>query len=246
MTHRDYCGKHRAIAHTIVIADTAMKNAPISIYLVEDHPLVRQGVLRILEREKDFEICGEADNANVAIVQIAQREPDIVILDITLEGEANGIDLIKSIRARGLKTLPIVLSMHAEALFIERALRAGARAYINKKELGEAVVVAIREVLKGELYLSASASSRIINRFLSSGESHIARDEVHSMGDLTDRELQVFELIGQGMKTGDIARTLNISTNTIEAHRRNIKHKLGLSSGSELARNATQWVIQNR
>ena len=215
-----------------------MADKNIKIMIVDDHPLVRQGMKKVIEREQDLTVISEAGSAEEAIRNISHEEPDLAIVDISLESEASGIDLIKALRDRYGRIKTLVLSMHDENVYAERALRAGARGYVAKKEAPGVIIEAIRVVLNGELYLSSRISMKIIDRLFQGREGGgESMTEV-----LSDRELEIFRMIGTGMSTGDIAKKLNISVNTIESHRKKIKDKLGIQKGSELVKAAVQWV----
>jgi DNA-binding NarL/FixJ family response regulator len=219
----------------------AKKNETIQVMIIDDHPVVRMGMKKIIEMEKDMRVCGEAADANKAINLIVKmkKKPDIVIVDISLEGEISGIDLIKAIKSRYSNIKTIVLSMYDETMYAERAIRAGARGYVPKKEASATIVNALRTIMKGEIYLSDSISRTIIGKLLH-GSSDVIGTSVDA---LTNREIQVFELIGNGYGTSEIAKKLNLSINTIESHKRNIKEKLGLRNGAELTKTAIQWVL---
>jgi DNA-binding NarL/FixJ family response regulator len=209
------------------------------IIIVDDHPLVRQGMKKVIEKEQGLSVISEAGSAEEAIRCISQEEPDLAIVDISLESEASGIDLIKAMKERYGKVRVLVLSMHDENIYAERALRAGARGYVAKKEAPAVIIQAIRTVMNGELYLSGRISMKIIDRLFQGRESGTGSlPEI-----LSDRELEIFRMIGGGMSTGDIAKKLNISVNTIESHRKKIKDKLGLQKGPELVKAAVQWVV---
>jgi DNA-binding NarL/FixJ family response regulator len=216
------------------------ENAPRKnrILVVDDHPLFRHGIADLINAEPDLEVCSEADNAPAALEAIRSRAPDLVTIDISLRG-TNGIELLKSIKAEHPKLPLLVLSMHDESLYALRALRAGARGYIMKQEALDRVMSAIRQVLSGELYVSPSMSGRMIEEFVqgSSGGSSIADK-------LTDRELEILQLIGQGHGVQQIAHELNLSAKTVETHRAHIKEKLNFQTARELARFAVQWVDQ--
>ena len=216
------------------------ENAPRKnrILVVDDHPLFRHGIADLINAEPDLEVCAEADNAPAALEAIRNRAPDLVTIDISLRG-ANGIELLKSIKAEHPKLPLLVLSMHDESLYALRALRAGARGYIMKQEALDRVMSAIRQVLRGELYVSPSMSGRMIEEFVqgNSGGSSIADK-------LTDRELEILQLIGQGHGVQQIAHELNLSAKTVETHRAHIKEKLNFQTARELARFAVQWVDQ--
>jgi DNA-binding NarL/FixJ family response regulator len=208
------------------------------ILVVDDHPLFRHGIADLINAEPDLEVCGEAESAPAALEVLRTRVPDLVTIDISLRG-ANGIELLKSIKAEHAKLPVLVLSMHDESLYALRALRAGARGYIMKQEALDRVMSAIRQVLQGELYVSPSMSGRMIEEFVqgSSGGSSVADK-------LTDRELEVLQLIGHGHGVQQIALELNLSAKTVETHRAHIKEKLNFQTARELARFAVQWVDQ--
>lgn len=211
----------------------------IRVMIIDDHPLVRQGIAKVLEKEPDMEVVAESGNANEAINLIARNEPAFIIADISLEGEVNGIDLVKAVRERFPSIKVLVLSMFDEAIYAERAIRAGARGYMTKKEAPTNVAGAIRAIMKGELYLTGGISGRIIDKLLhSSGDSTQTPVDI-----LTDREFEIFQLLGNGFGTGEIARRLNLSVNTVESHRKKIKDKLGIKKGPELVKSAVQWVL---
>jgi len=210
------------------------------ILIVDDHPLFRHGIGDLINAEPDLEVCGEADNAPSALEGIRHLGPDLVTIDISLRG-ANGIELLKSIKAEHPKLPLLVLSMHDESLYALRALRAGARGYIMKQEALDRVMSAIHQVLRGELYVSPSMSGRMIEEFVQGGSGNGGS----SIADkLTDRELEILQLIGQGHGVQQIARELNLSAKTVETHRAHIKEKLNFQTARELARFAVQWVDQ--
>ncbi len=212
---------------------------PVKIILIDDHPIVRQGLKQIIEIEKDFIVCGEAGNANDAIKLAGELLPDLMVVDISLDGDINGIELVKALKDRFPKIHTLVLSMHNEALYAERAIRAGARGYIIKKEATKNIVDILRKIMNGEIFLSESVSGKIIGKLL-----HGSSDTVgSSIGSLTDREFEVFQLIGNGFTTREISEKLNLSINTVESHKRNIKEKLQLKSSTELVKHAVQWTL---
>ena len=209
------------------------------ILIVDDHPIVRRGLRELVADETDLEICGEAEDVTQALQQIDATRPDVVIVDLTLKS-GHGLELIQEIKARDGQIKMLVSSMHDESLFAERALRAGAAGYINKQESPEKIIDAMRCVLRDEIYLSSRMSNRLLHR-ISAGELL----EKTPFESLSDRELEVFEMIGRGMTTKQIARQLDISHKTVETYRENIKSKLNLKNSSELSRHATQWVLEN-
>lgn len=211
------------------------------IVIVDDHPLFRKGLEQLINSSADgFAICGEAGDAAEGIAKIRQLKPDLAIVDLSLPG-ANGIELIKNIRAEFQKLPVLILSMHDESLYALRALRAGAQGYVMKQEALENVIGAIREVLAGRPYLSTQMSSKLITNFASgtSGPSN-------PTDTLSDRELEILELIGKGRDVHEIAKALHISRKTVETHRAHIKEKLNLRNAREVSRFATQWVEGQR
>lgn len=219
------------------------KRKQIRIMIVDDHPLLRRGLKMILEAEEGFKICAEASNANDAIRIMADAKPDIVIIDISLEGNVNGIELVKAVKDRYPNTITIMLSMYDESLYAERAIRAGASGYVMKKEADMNIITAIKTVMEGELYLSDNISKSIIHKLL-----HGASDKnTEPENVLTDRELEIFMMIGSGLSTKEIASRLNLSLNTIETHRRHIREKMQFKDLNELVKYAVQWVYsQNK
>jgi DNA-binding NarL/FixJ family response regulator len=206
------------------------------IFIVDDHPVFREGLLGLVKREPSLSICGEADNAPEALDAIKRLTPELVLADISLPGKS-GLELIKDILAVCPDTAVLVISMHDETLYAERVLRAGGRGYIMKQEGPERILQAIRHVLDGQLYLSGKMSIRILDAFSgrrAKTSSPIAR--------LTDRELEIVQLIGVGKDSHTIARQLHLSVKTVDAHRGHIKEKLNLSSGTELICYAARWV----
>src|SRR6201996_4465612 len=210
----------------------------LTIAIVDDHPLVREGLAARISAQPDMEVCGEADDIESAMELIVTKRPALVIVDIALR-DGHGIDLIKRIVAAGVDTRMLVVSAYDEAFFAERALRAGALGYINKQELQGQVVEAMRTVLRGERYLSATMAQRLIAQAIGSKISQGGTDL------LTDRELQIFQLIGRGKSTREIAQELNVSVHTIDSHREHIRAKLDLRTGTELIQRAVQWHIEN-
>lgn len=207
------------------------------IFLVDDHPIVRQGLAELIEQEPDLSVCGEAESAPEALEAIATVKPDIAIVDISLP-DASGLELIKEIKAGYADVLVLVLSMHDETLYAERVLRAGAKGYIMKEEATETVMLAIRKVLNGHIYLSERMAGRLLSRFADG----TPETDGAPINRLSDRELEVFELIGRGLSTRRIAEKLHLSIKTIESHREHIKEKLKLGSSRELMRYAMQWL----
>jgi DNA-binding NarL/FixJ family response regulator len=211
--------------------------APAKVFIVDDHPIVRRGIAQLLSDESDLVVCGEADSAEKALEGIALTNPDLAIVDLTLAG-AVGLSLIKELRERRPPVASLVLSMHDESLYAERALRAGASGYIMKQEATDHIVEAVRQVLRGEIYLSEKMAARMLHRL--AGEEGGMRPA--SIESLSDRELEVFHLVGAGLATREVAEKLYLSVKTIETHLEHIKTKLGLANGRELVRYAVKWA----
>lgn len=206
------------------------------ILIVDDHPLVRTGFAQLIGDCPDLEVCGEAGDMAEAMQQIEEVQPDLAIIDLSLAG-GSGLDLIERIKARHKNVLMLVASMHDETLYAERVLTAGARGYINKQEAQDRIIQAIRTVLGGKVYLSRAMTERLLSGMVD------ADADKRDIDNLSNRELQVFELIGQGVPAGQIAKQLNLSVKTIETHQAHIKKKLGLSSAHELTQRAIRWVM---
>ena len=213
-------------------------NAKTRILIVDDHPMMRQGLAQLVNNEPDLAVCCEVENAHQALAAIDKDPPDLVLADITLP-DKSGIELIKDIQAINPGLAVLVISMHDESLYAERVLRAGGRGYIMKHEGGKKLMEAIRQVLSGQIYVSEKMSARILESF--SGRRSPGADK-SPVENLTDREFEVFQLIGQGKGTRQIAEKLHLSVKTVEVHRVNIKTKLKLQSATELIRFAVRWV----
>jgi DNA-binding NarL/FixJ family response regulator len=217
------------------------QNQKKRIMVVDDHPIVRQGLALLIDREPDLVVCGEAEEAMGALHVLASAHPDVLIVDISLNGP-DGLDLLKSIRSTH-PTLPVlILSMHDESVYAERALRAGANGYIMKQEATEKVLVAVRRILSGEIYVS----DRIANKMLKHYITGVGTLRSSSIADLSDRELEVFRLIGEGHGTRQIAAELHISVKTVESYQAHIKEKLALRSARELVQHAIQWNMNEK
>jgi len=207
------------------------------LLIVDDHPLFRKGLEELIHSDAAFAVCGEADNAAAAMEVIRKLHPDMAIVDLSLPG-ANGIELIKNIRAE-FPSLPVlVLSMHDESLYALRALRAGADGYVMKHEAMANVIQAIREVFNGRPYLSPAMAAQVITKFA----HRQAEGETDAVERLSDRELEILELIGKGNEVRQIAKLLHLSPKTVETHRAHIKDKLDLKNAREVARVALQWL----
>ena len=206
------------------------------VVLVDDHPIMRHGLAQLIRMESGLDVCGEAGSAREGLEVIAKLKPDLAVIDLTLP-DKNGLELVKDIRAMHPATQCLVLSMHDEALYGERSLRAGARGYVMKEEAADHLIHAIQKVLSGSLYISETLNARMLEQVTGS-----ARNRTNGMDSLTDRELEILALIGKGVATKNIAIQLSISPRTVEAHRAHIKEKLGITDGSALVRYAVQWV----
>ena len=211
----------------------------MKILIVDDHPLVREGMAMHISAERDLEVCGEATTEDEALALVGETNPDLVIVDISLKS-GHGIELIKRIKSRYLRSKMLVVSGFQESLYAERAMRAGAMGYLNKQESNEKLLEAIRAVLDGGRYTSPAMTRRLAAQAL--GSRGATEDPI---AQVTDRELEIFRMIGQGLTTGAIASQLHLSTHTIDTHRENIKRKLGAKTGGELSRQAVQWVLEN-
>ena len=207
----------------------------IRILLVDDHPMVRERLAEVIEAEDDLRICGEAEDRKDALQLIEATRPDLAIIDLTLKN-SHGLELIKDLTVMHPHVKTLVVSLHDENLYAERVVRAGARGYITKQEATRNILLAIRRVLAGEIYLGGSVTQRIVSKVAGrpSGSSLF-------LDRLTDRELEVFEKIGGGLRTGQIADELGVSANTIETYRARIKEKLQIKTGNELLRQAIHW-----
>jgi DNA-binding NarL/FixJ family response regulator len=213
----------------------------IRVLIVDDHPLVRHGLAQLISDEEDMVVCGEAAGAAEALQQVEEHAPDMAIIDLSLQ-DGSGIELIEQIRMRARSVRMLVSSMHDETLFAERVLQAGAMGYINKQEATKSVVDAIRQIMKGKIYLSSMMADRMLTQL-------VDRDhevEQSPIKRLSNRELQVFELIGRGLATRQVAEHLHLSIKTIETHRESIKRKLNLETAGELTRAAVQWVLEQK
>src|SRR5580704_5972583 len=209
----------------------------IRVLVVDDHPIVRQGLSQLINQEPDLIVCGQAEDARTALDAIDPSQPDILIVDVSLGGPG-GIELLKTIRAKDARLPVLILSMHDESLYAERALRAGANGYIMKQEATERVLVAIRQILGGEVYVSERMAKKMVQQFI--GGSGVSKRSI--IDELTDRELEVFRLIGQGHGTRQIAEELHLSVKTVESYYAHIKEKLFLKNARELVQHAVQWV----
>ena len=211
------------------------------VLIVDDHPAVREALAMRIGRQPDLEVCGEAADMSEALRLVADTQPDVAVVDISLKTGC-GIDLIKRIKDRNDTVRMLVWSTHSESLYAERALRAGALGYINKDQATDKIVEAIRRVLEGKVYLSDAMTETMLHRTVGEGRKEVTRSPLDA---LANRELEVFRLIGQGVKTAEIAERLHLSVKTIETYRDRIREKLDLSDGTELAHYATKWMLEN-
>jgi DNA-binding NarL/FixJ family response regulator len=211
------------------------------VLLVDDHPFMRAGLRQLIDRQSDLVVCGEAGNPAEAFQQLSRGRPDLVLTDLTMPGRG-GLEFLRDLRAAHEGLAILVVSMHDEGVYAERALRAGARGYIMKEAGGENMLAAIRRVLGGEVYVSPRMSARILDA-LSTGRPRGSRSPIEQ---LTDREFEVFQLIGQGKSTRDIAAELHLSPKTVDVHRGHIKEKLELRDVTSLIRHAVRWVETRR
>ncbi len=221
--------------------DRTRSNQKHRILIVDDHPIFRHGLMQLLSQEDDLEVCGEAQDYHGALKAAAALKPDMIIVDITLK-DMSGIDLIKEVHKIDKGIPMLVISMHDESLYAERAFRAGARGYIMKQEASESVVQAIRQVLKGGLYASSKVTENILTRFIEGPKEPSASP----LQALTDREIEVFQLIGEGLSISEIGHRLHLSVKTIGTYRERIKEKLNLKNATELLRHALNWVEKER
>ncbi len=207
------------------------------IMIVDDHVIVRQGIAQLVNREPDLDVCCEAGDAESALAVLRSRAVDLAIVDISLPG-TSGIELVKLLHQQQAELPVLMMSMHDEALYSDRAFRAGARGYVMKQEATEKLLMAIRKILNGGVYVSDRMQTVMVQRFLSSGMDQ----KVSFIDNLTDREFEILRMIGQGLSVSEIAAKLGRSVKTVEAHRANLREKLGLKRAAELARFATQWA----
>jgi DNA-binding NarL/FixJ family response regulator len=212
-----------------------------TVFVVDDHPIVRQGLTLLINQETDLSVCGVGEEMHSALRAIQAAKPDILIVDISLNGP-DGLELLKNIRITSPRLPVLILSMHDEAIYAERALRAGANGYIMKQEATEKVLVALRRILSGEIYVSDRIANSMLRHYVRGGHP----SEHSSISDLTDRELEVFRLIGEGHGTRQIAEALHLSVKTVESYQAHIKEKLSLRSARELVQHAVQWTVREK
>jgi DNA-binding NarL/FixJ family response regulator len=207
------------------------------VLIVDDHPVIRDGLATIINHERDMNVCGQADDAHQALKAVTELKPDVVIADISLKS-SDGIELTKSIKARYPRLPVIVFSIHDESIYAERALRAGAHAYMMKDVVSENIVKAIRTVLNGEIFISEKISKKFLHK-IAGDKAGTTKTPIES---LSDRELEIFRLIGEGYKPSQIAKQLHLSIKTIETYRARIKEKLNLANAAELLRYSIKWA----
>ncbi len=224
------------------MTDSTRTRKTAKVLIVDDHPVVREGLAAKLSSQPDLEVCGEAEDIAGALALVESARPDVYIVDITLK-HGDGIDLIKRIKARDESARIVVWSMHQESLYAERALRAGAMAYVHKGQATREILQAIRSALAGKIYLGEDASAHLLGRLVGAGGKLAKRAPIES---LSDRELEVFRHMGEGLTTEQVAEAMHISPKTVETYRARIKEKLGLGNITELIQRATQWVLENR
>jgi DNA-binding NarL/FixJ family response regulator len=219
--------------------EPALEEPPkkFGVLLVDDHPITRQGVAALISQDPSLFVCGEADNGPRALELVTKVAPALAVIDISLKS-SNGLELMKNLKILAPKLPVLVMSMHDEALYAERALRAGAQGYIMKQEASEKILAAIQRVLKGELYLSEKMQEKMLQRIVKAKPE----EPGFAIDTLSDREMEVFQLIGNGFSTRQIATQLNLSVKTIESYREHLKLKLALETGSDLVRYAIQWM----
>ncbi len=216
----------------------AMAPEKSRIFIVDDHTMFREGLRQLIDREPDLTVCGDAAGADEALKNIEEAKPDLAIIDLSLSG-GTGIDLIKTLKMKYAELPVLVVSMHEESLYAERALHAGANGYVMKQEPAKTVKVAIRKVLAGDMHLSAKMTDSLLGKFMSNGQ---AAPPVSPIEKLSDRELEVFRMLGQGKMTRQIAEELNLTIATINSFRKRIKEKLNLKNSAELVMHAIQWT----
>ncbi|MBN2079465.1 MAG: response regulator transcription factor [Spirochaetes bacterium] len=219
------------------MAGRNLRGGTRQILIVDDHPLICRGLAQLIENEEGLDVCGTADDINAAMNLLAKKKPDAIIVDISLKS-SSGLDLIKAVTARHPGIPMIVYSMHDESVFAERALRAGAKGYVMKDQPPEVLIGALRKVLEGNIWFSDAILTRIVSKIAASLPAG-SNQAIHS---LSDRELEIFQLIGQEFKNSRIAKKLNISVKTVEAHRDHIRKKMGVDDSMELRRIAVEWV----
>src|SRR5450631_452465 len=240
---RRFNGEYTMVASNTWVRSTVSQAGMITgkrrerrVLIVDDHPIVRQGLRRVMENEDDLTVCGEAETARDARIAIKELNPDVMIADISLK-QGDGIELVRDVRAHHPQLPILVLSMHDEAIYAERMLSAGANGYIMKQAASEQFLVSLRRVLDGGIYVSEAVGNNMIQKFAAGG-AYISANPIDR---LSNRELQILHMIGKGMSTRETAHSLNLSIKTVESHRQRIKRKLNLSTGTQLVQYAVNW-----
>jgi DNA-binding NarL/FixJ family response regulator len=210
------------------------------VLVVDDHPIVREGLTALIAMQSDLEVCGEADDVADALAAFIKTSPDVAVIDISLKS-GNGIDLIKRIMNHEATARLLVWSMYPDNLYAERALRAGAMGYVHKGQATRQIIEAIRSVLAGKIYLSDEISAKLLSKWVGAGDRLVPSSPLEH---LADRELETFELLGQGLTTQQIARKMHVKPKTVETYRARLKEKLNLSNASELIQRAVQWLAE--
>jgi DNA-binding NarL/FixJ family response regulator len=216
-----------------------MEGWPHRVLIVDDHPIVREGLRALISQQTDLEVCGEAESVGEAMDLVDSTQPDIAVIDISLKG-SDGLELIRRIKERHGSVRMLVSSMHDESMYARRSLRAGAMGFVSKENAGRQIIDAIRRVLDGRIYLSQEMSEQLISRMLERGD----KPGPSSVESLSDREFEVYRWIGHGLTTREIADRLHLSVKTVETYRQRIRQKLDLRNGAELAHRASQWVLE--
>ncbi len=224
-------------ARRMATAPEAPRPKPARVLIVDDHATMREGLVRVLERAGDLQVCGDADTTQRALELIEPSKPDLVLLDLSL-GQDNGIELIKDIKIRFPQLLVLVHSMHEDSVYAGRSLRAGAKGYVMKSEPPENLLKAIREVLRGEIYLNEALTKQLLHTLVTEGHQKGASP----FGVLSDREFEVFEMLGKGFVTKEIAATLHLSPKTVQVHRDHVREKMGFRDAAGLLRFAIRWT----
>lgn len=217
------------------------KNMKAKIFIVDDHPILRQGLIKLINQESDMVTVGEAGNATEAITGIAKAKPDLIIMDISLEG-TSGLELTKTVLAKYPKMLVLVISMYDESVYVERVLKGGAKGYLTKREASNNIVSAIRKLLEGEIYVSDKWKDKLMYKFV----GRVTDTNSSFAVNLSDRELEVLQFIGQGYSTRQIADDIHVSVKTVESHYANIKNKLNLKNSNELIQHAVKWCLSEK
>ena len=220
------------------------RSAKTRILIVDEHPLIRHGIITFINCQPDMAVCGEADSIPSARIKLAECKPHLLVIGLRL-GTGDSLEFVKTLKAQYPGLLIIVYSAFEESIFAERALRAGANGYLMKKAVKEEMLTAIRDVLHGQIYVSRDLALRAFHKSMATPQQNRAFENLPTIDHLSDREMHVFQLIGSGLGTKKIAHALNLSVKTIESHRENIKRKLGLRSGAELTAQATVWVTES-